>query len=227
MDAILEIANGLSIPVIEEAAQAHGTLYRGRKTGTLCRAGCFSFYPSKNLGAFGDGGAVATDDPAIAERLRELRNYGQKTRYFHETIGFNSRLDELQAAILRKKLPYLDSWNRRRRQISEIYYSQIDNPLIQNPREIDYGRHNYHLYVIRCSQRDALQKHLSSCGVNTLIHYPVPIHLQEAYKHIHKQAGSYPIAEKLSGEILSLPVFPELTDEEAEYVANSVNKFRG
>lgn len=226
MDSILEVANRHGVAVIEDAAQAHGATFKGRKAGTIGLAGCFSFYPSKNLGAFGDGGAVVTDDAEIAARLRRLRNYGEERRYLHTTKGINSRLDEIQAAILRAKLHYLDRWNERRCQIAEIYNRDIYNNLIAKPEEMEYGHSNYHLYVIRCSRRDELQQHMSERGVTTLIHYPVPIHLQPAYSDLGKVTGHYPVAELCANEVLSLPIFPELTDEETLYVASCANSFR-
>jgi dTDP-4-amino-4,6-dideoxygalactose transaminase len=226
MDSIFEVANRHGVAVIEDAAQAHGATFKDRKAGTIGILGCFSFYPSKNLGAFGDGGAIVTDDDEIAARLRRLRNYGEERRYHHTTKGINSRLDEIQAAILRAKLPHLDLWNERRRQIAEIYNREISNDLITRPEEMNYGRSNYHLYVIRCSRRDELQHHLSENGVHTLIHYPVPIHLQSAYSDLGKVAADYPVAELCAREVLSLPIFPELTDKEAFYVARCVNSFK-
>jgi dTDP-4-amino-4,6-dideoxygalactose transaminase len=225
MDPILEIGSRSQIPVIEDVAQGHGATYKGRRLGTLGIAGCFSFYPSKNLGAFGDGGAIVTDDDEMAARLRRLRNYGEDRRYYHKTKGYNSRLDELQAAILRAKLPHLDRWNARRREIANIYNREITNPTVTKPAELGYGLHNYHLYVIRCERRDELQQHLASCGVTTLIHYPVPIHLQEAYSDLNRRVGDFPVTEECAKQVLSLPMFPELSDEEAHYVATCVNSF--
>jgi len=226
MDSILEIANHHKVAVIEDAAQAHGATFRDRKLGAFGLAGCFSFYPSKNLGAFGDGGAVVTNDTEIDARLRRLRNYGEERRYHHTAKGINSRLDEIQAAILRAKLPYLDRWNDRRREIARIYNREINNKAVIKPEEMEYGRSNYHLYVIRCARRDKLQDHLAERGVTTLIHYPVPIHLQPAFSDLGKVVGDFPVTEECAGEVLSLPIFPELTDEEIHQVAQSVNSFR-
>jgi dTDP-4-amino-4,6-dideoxygalactose transaminase len=225
MDPIIDVSRRRGIPVIEDAAQGHGATYKGRKLGTLGDAGCFSFYPSKNLGAFGDGGAVATDNDDLAEKLRQLRNYGEQHRYFHKTKGVNSRLDEIQAAILTSKLPHLDSWNLRRRQVARFYDSEIANPAVTKPTEQSYGQHNYHLYVLRCRSRGDLQRHLASEGISTLIHYPVPLHLQEAYSDLGLGPGSYRVSEQLAEEVLSLPIFPELTDGEARRVADAVNSF--
>lgn len=225
MDSIIEIGNSHGIAVIEDAAQAHGATYKGRKAGALGLAGCFSFYPSKNLGAYGDGGAVVTSNDEIATRLRCLRNYGEERRYHHTTKGINSRLDEIQAAILRAKLPYLYEWNSRRHQIAEIYNGKINNKIVSKLSQTDYGQSNNHLYVVRSQYRDELQRHLSKNGITTLIHYPIPIHLQPAYSDLGKIVGDYPVSEQCANEILSLPIFPELTDEEADYVVECINNF--
>jgi dTDP-4-amino-4,6-dideoxygalactose transaminase len=225
LDPILEIAGKHHLIVIEDAAQAVGATYKGRKLGTIADAGCFSFYPSKNLGAVGDAGAVVTGREELAERIRQLRNYGETQRYYHANNGVNSRLDEIQAAILRTQLPKLDRWIQRRREIAGVYSREINNPLIRTPVESNYGVHNYHLYVVRCESRDRLQQHLDSCGVSTLIHYPIPIHLQQAYQNLNKREGDYPISEICAREVLSLPVFPELADEEVSHVVASLNSF--
>ena len=225
LDPILELARKHDLRVVEDTAQGVGATYKGRKLGAIGDAGAFSFYPSKNLGAFGDGGAVVTNDDALAHRLRRLRNYGEERRYYHETKGVNSRLDEIQAAILRAKLPFLDGWNSRRREIAAIYDREITNPLIAKPVELGYGAHNRHLYVIRCERRDEFQRHLTNNGIATLIHYPVPIHLQEAYQDMGKGEGDYPISEECAREVLSLPIFPELADDEVRLVSRIVNEF--
>jgi dTDP-4-amino-4,6-dideoxygalactose transaminase len=225
LDPIVEIARAHGLWVVEDAAQAIGAGYKGRKMGTIGDAGCFSFYPSKNLGAFGDGGAVVTNSDEVAGRLRQLRNYGEVRRYHHATRGFNSRLDEIQAAILRVKLRHVDAWNERRRHLAALYEGEISNPQIAKPVEMGYGVHNYHLYVIRCSRRDELQSYLAAQGVSTLIHYPIPIHLQQAYRDLGKQEGDFPVSEMSAREILTLPLFPELSDEEARYVADCINRF--
>jgi len=222
---ILEIGRGSRIPVIEDVAQGHGATYGQGKLGTSGAMGCFSFYPSKNLGAYGDAGAVVTNDDELALQLRRLRNYGEERRYHHMIKGFNSRLDELQAAILRANLPELDRWNARRREIAAIYNREISHPGVVKPVELAYGVHAYHLYVVRCAERDRLQEHLEAAGVATLIHYPVPVHMQEAYADLGKKPGDYPVAEACAGQVLSLPIFPELTDQEVSYVAECVNAF--
>ncbi|MCL5961754.1 MAG: DegT/DnrJ/EryC1/StrS family aminotransferase [Chloroflexi bacterium] len=225
MDPILEIARKHHLAVIEDAAQAHGTLYRGKRVGVLGDAGCFSFYPSKNLGAYGDAGMVITNDEKIARELALLRNYGQKVRYYHSTKGFNSRLDEMQSAILRVKLRHLESWNEARRQHAALYNRLLDGSSVVTPKEMAYGRHVYHLYPIRSKRRDDLQRFLESNGVGTVIHYPVPIHLQEAYRDLELAPGSFPIAEQHAHEVLSLPMYPELQKESIERVAELVCDF--
>jgi dTDP-4-amino-4,6-dideoxygalactose transaminase len=226
LDAIMEISRRHNIKVIEDAAQAHGATYKNRKLGAIGDAAAFSFYPSKNLGANGDGGAVTTNDDEIADRINRLRNYGQEKRYYHTTKGTNSRLDEVQAAILSAKLKELDGWNRLRRALARFYDEGIVNPLIQKPLEMGYGTHNYHLYVIGCERRDELQEHLNKRGITTLIHYPVPIHLQVAYQDLGKKEGDFPVAEACARKILSLPIFPELTYDEARQVVESINSFQ-
>jgi dTDP-4-amino-4,6-dideoxygalactose transaminase len=226
LDPIIEIARRHGIKVVEDAAQAHGATYKGRHLGTIGDAAAFSFYPSKNLGANGDGGAITTNSEEIAERLIRLRNYGQERRYYHASKGTNSRLDEVQAAILRAKLARLNDWNQRRREIAGMYDQGIVNPAVQKPQELAYGRHNYHLYVIRCARRDQLQEHLKERGIMTLIHYPVPVHLQEAYRDLGRRRGDFPVAEACADEVLSLPIFPELTYDEARYIIESINAFQ-
>jgi len=222
MEPILAAARKHDLPVIEDAAQAHGALYKGHRTGTLGDVGCFSFYPSKNLGAFGDGGMVVTSNPETAEKLRMLRNGGQRTRYDHQLIGVNSRLDELQAAILRVKLRHLEEWNHRRQHIAALYTALLGDSEVDPPIEIPDAAHVYHLYVIRCKERDKLQKHLAERGVQTAIHYPTPIHLQGAYHWLNLRRGSFPVAERCAEQVLSLPVYPELTDAKARQIAAHV-----
>ena len=225
MDPILETAREYGLKVVEDACQAHGALYKGRMAGTMGDYGAFSFYPSKNLGAYGDGGAVLTGDLDGARRLVMLRNYGQRKRYYHKIIGINSRLDEMQAAILLAKLGLLDVWNRRRRAIAGFYSRAITNSRVTKPSVMPYGGHVFHLYVIRHPDRDALVGRLRDGGVGTAIHYPVPVHLQEAYAELGYGEGSFPASERLAGEIVSLPVFPQLSDEELAGVADVVNGF--
>lgn len=228
MNPILEIADRHGLAIVEDCAQASGSLYNGRMAGTIGHAGAFSFYPSKNLGAFGDGGMVTTNDEQIAQKLIKLRNYGQEKRYYHSIKGFNSRLDELQAAILNVKLPYLDGWNQRRREIARRYneaFGQAQGIVPTGlicPREELERFHIYHLYVVRVTQRDRFQSLLQEKGIGTIIHYPIPVHLQESYCEHRSQSKYLPVTEKLAGEIVSLPLYPELTDEEVDYIIGSV-----
>jgi dTDP-4-amino-4,6-dideoxygalactose transaminase len=224
MDPILEIARRRGIAVIEDCAQAHGSTYRGRKAGSMAETGCFSFYPTKNLGAIGDAGLITTNDRLLAERLKQLRNYGQQKRYYHTIKGFNSRLDELQAAVLLAKLPHLDAWNTRRREIAANYTKALSGLNIVCPSEAEGRYHNYHLYVVRVSERDRFQKHLRECGVQTVIHYPVPIHRQQAYAEVLDQSGYLTQTDSIAPQIVSLPIFPELHNDEAKAVVEAVLK---
>lgn len=225
LDPIRDIAKEHGLKVIEDACQAHGAKYKDKKVGSFGDYAAFSFYPSKNLGAYGDAGMVITGNPEDAQKLRMLRNYGQEKRYYHTIKGFNSRLDEIQASILGVKLAYLDRWNGRRREIAAMYDKGITNSLVEKPRQMSYGKHVFHLYVIRHPQRDALMEYLRENGVQTVIHYPVPIHLQEAYKDLGYAPGSFPVVESLAGEICSLPMFPYLYDDEIERIIQLLNNF--
>jgi dTDP-3-amino-3,4,6-trideoxy-alpha-D-glucose transaminase len=205
--------------LIEDAAQAHGARWKGRVAGSMGHVGCFSFYPSKNLGALGDGGAVVTGDAALAARLRLLRNYGQTEKYRHETLGFNSRLDELQAAVLRRKLPYLDGWNEARRSAARTYAGLLDPAL--RPPGLDAGpEHVFHLYVVQAEGRDALRRDLAEHGVETRVHYPLPAHLQPAFRGVPHIAGPLPVTEQLAREVLSLPMFPTISERQIHDVAD-------
>lgn len=210
MDAINAVAKKHQLKVIEDAAQAHGARYKGRRVGSLGDAAGFSFYPGKNLGAIGDGGAVTTNDPVLAERVRGLGNYGSHVKYHNEVKGYNSRLDELQAAFLRAKLPVLDEWNARRQAIAAQYLRQLDATALVLPYVPDWAEPVWHLFVVRCQQRDALQKELGGAGIGTMIHYPIPPHLQPAYAELGYAPGSFPIAEAIHREVLSLPMGPHL-----------------
>jgi dTDP-4-amino-4,6-dideoxygalactose transaminase len=194
--------------------------------GTLGDAAAFSFYPSKNLGAYGDAGAVVCRDPEMAKTLRMLRNYGEEQRYYHTIEGFNSRLDEIQAAILRAKLPHLERWNARRREIAAQYARSIRNEAVVLPGVQPGCEHIYHLYVVRTAERDALRQHLAEKGVGSQIHYPVPLHLQKAFAPLGQGTGSCPVAEENAARILSLPLYPELTDDQIAHVAESVNAYQ-
>ncbi len=224
LDPILEIAARHNLLVIEDSAQAHGSLYKGKRVGALGHAGCFSFYPGKNLGAYGEGGAVVTNDPEVARRLRLLRDHGSEQKYRHEIIGYNFRLEGIQGAVLGVKLRHLDKWNDLRRQHAARYNELLAaSPLIL-PREMPYAGHIYHLYVVQTEERDALQKRLAEAGVQTGIHYPVPVHLQPAYAFMRHRPGDFPEAEKQARRVLSLPMFPELTGEQIEEVAEVINR---
>ncbi|HID87251.1 MAG TPA: DegT/DnrJ/EryC1/StrS family aminotransferase [Anaerolineae bacterium] len=225
LDPILEIASRHGLAVVEDAAQAHGALYKGRRVGALGHIGIFSFYPTKNLGAYGDGGMVVTNDPPLAERVRLLRQYGWEKRYYSTLRGVNSRLDELQAAILRVKLRHLDEWNARRREIAARYDELLAGSGVVTPAEQPYAHHVYHLYVIRTPQRDALRAYLLEAGVGTSVHYPLPTHLQEAYRDLGLGPGSLPVTERAANEVLSLPMFPELTEEEQEEICQAIARF--
>ena len=226
LDPILKIARRQKLKVIEDCAQAHGTLYHDRRVGSRGDVAIFSFYPTKNLGAIGDGGLVATDDPTLAEKLDLLRQYGWRERYVSEVAGWNTRLDELQAALLRVKLRYLDQDNARRHSLAAIYAEQLPDS-ITTPIEAPNTRHVYHLYVVRHPQRDELSKYLSERGIGTAIHYPVPIHLQPAYRGRLGDVGSLPETEKAAREILSLPIYPELKETEVQTVAKAIQDFAG
>jgi dTDP-4-amino-4,6-dideoxygalactose transaminase len=225
MEPIMAIARERGILVIEDAAQAHGARYAERQVGTIGDLGCFSFYPSKNLGAYGDGGLVTTESPELAEKVRMLRHGGQKTRYDHRLVGMNSRLDELQAAILLAKLPHLERWNERRRHIAALYTAILGDTELELPLETDGAHHVYHLYVVRTPHRDALQKYLADRGIETAVHYPTPIHLQEAYRWLGLGPGSFPVAERLASQLLSLPIYPELTDAKVRQVAEAIRNW--
>jgi len=228
MDPILAVARRHNLWVIEDAAQAHGATYRGRKTGTFGDAACFSFYPGKNLGAYGDAGAVVTNDAALAERLRMLRNHGQQVKYEHLLVGYCHRLDNLQAAVLGVKLPHLDGWNAARRSRAAIYDEYLQNvPGIVTPVCAPEHEHVYHLYVIRVTdgRRDALQAYLNAAGIGAGLHYPIPVHLQAAYAALGHQPGDFPISEQLAQQGLSLPMFPELTDAQVVHVAEKIRAF--
>ena len=226
MDPILEVAREHGLMVIEDAAQAHGVEYRGRRAGSLGQAGCFSFYPTKNLGACGDAGMVVTNDADVAERLRMLRNYGEEAKYRSRTDGFNSRLDELQAAILRVKLRHLEEWIAERRRWARLYAELLADAPVTLPTEPARGRHVYHLYVVRSRRRDDLQNYLQSRGIATIVHYPTPVHRQPAYVALGYDEGGLPEAEHACGEVLSLPLYPELSEAEVRRVAEVVRSAR-
>jgi dTDP-4-amino-4,6-dideoxygalactose transaminase len=224
MDAIMKIAATHKLKVVEDVAQATGATYKGVAVGTIGDFGSFSFYPSKNLGAFGDGGAVSTRLRENFDRLVMLRNYGQSKRYHHDVIGINSRMDEMQAAILAAQIPFVNEWNDRRREIAKRYTEGLKN-VVLTPAENPDSSHVYHLYVIQTPHRDDLQNYLLDRGIQTLIHYPIPAHLQKAYSYLGYKPGDLPVTERLAKRILSLPMFPELTDEQIDQVIKGIRDF--
>lgn len=225
MDEINRIAKKYKLLVIEDACQSHGALYKDKKVGTLGNAACYSFYPSKSLGAYGDGGAIVTNDAGIATKLKMLRNQGQERRYFHTMIGFNSRLDSIQATILRTKLRHLDKWNKARRKLAETYNKLLKGLPIGLPEEMDYAYHTYYLYTIKLQKRDILRAMLKNAGVDSAVHYDMPLHLQECFKYLGYKKGNFPVAEKLSGDVLSIPMYPELSIKQIELITDIIKKF--
>lgn len=225
MEPIMEIACKHGLKVVEDCAQAHGATYKGRKIGTFGDAAGFSFYPGKNLGALGDGGAVVTDNEELAERIRALGNYGSDYKYHHIYKGNNSRLDEMQAAFLAAKLPHLDRMNEARRRIAELYTKGIQNPKVVKPYVAPECVPVWHIYAIRCAERNELERYLSKKGIGTNKHYPIPIHLQECCRDLQIPEGSLPVAEEISRTELSLPMYYGMTDEEVQYVIDAVNAF--
>jgi dTDP-4-amino-4,6-dideoxygalactose transaminase len=220
----LAIAERHGLEVVEDCAQAHGAEYEGRRAGSLGTAAAFSFYPTKNLGALGDAGAVVTDDPDVAAQARLLRNYGERSRFEHVVRGMNSRLDALQAALLTTKLLHLDEWNARRRALADHYRSQLEGSNIVAPQEIDGRDHVFHLYVVRTVRRDVFREALAELGVETAVHYPIPVHRQPAYADLTPMGRSLGTSERLAAEIVSLPLYPELSDDEATHVAEAAAK---
>lgn len=226
MDAVMEIANRHGLHVVEDNAQAQGARFRGRITGSFGVLNGTSFYPGKNLGALGDAGAVTTNDTDLATHVKTLSNYGTRVKYVNEQIGYNMRMDEMQAAFLREKLKHLNDWIEQRQQIADWYNQQLaglESCIL--PTVHSEATHTYHLYVIRVKERDALQKHLTEQGIGTLIHYPIPPHLQKAYAYLGFQKGDYPIAETLADTCLSLPIWPGMTDTHVAYVSDHIRRF--
>jgi dTDP-4-amino-4,6-dideoxygalactose transaminase len=220
MAPIMEIAQKHGLFVIEDACQAHGSEYLNKKVGGIGTIGCFSFYPTKNLGAYGDGGMLVTNSLEIADKLVKMRNYGQTKKYYHDFVGVNSRLDEIQAAVLRTKLRHLDSWNQKRRETAKLY-SELLHSSVVLPQEKQTAKHVYHLYVIRSKHRDKLMQYLANQQIQTLIHYPIPVHAQNAYN----SGDRLPVTEKICGEILSLPMNPWISEVEVQRVCESVSNF--
>lgn len=225
LDQILAIAKKHKLMVIEDACQAHGASYHGKKVGSIGIFGAFSFYPGKNLGAYGDGGIITTNNLGLAEKIKRMRNCGQSQKYYHKILGWNSRLDTIQAAILLVKLKHLNNWNRTRLKIAKEYNRLLQNTPAILPEISTDSSHIFHLYVIRVKNRNKLADYLRSKGISTGIHYPIPIHLQKAYKHLNHQKGDFPITEKLAEEILSLPIYPEMTQNDIAYITETIKRF--
>ncbi len=222
LDPILSLARKYDLRVLEDAAQAHGALYKGRRIGSHGDAVAWSFYPGKNLGAIGDAGAVTTNSPQIAECIRVLRNYGSKEKYVNQEIGYNSRLDPIQAAVLRVKLQHLEKWNMRRTSIAKMYLNALSGHDLVLPKCEQFAEHAWHQFVVKSQERDALQAQLKKTGVNTLIHYPIPPHLQAAYHPMGFKKGNFPIAESLADQVLSLPIDPHMSQDQIDYVTESI-----
>jgi dTDP-4-amino-4,6-dideoxygalactose transaminase len=222
MDPIMQIANKHDLKVVEDAAQAIGAKYKGKKAGSLGHFGCFSFFPSKNLGAAGDGGMIVTSDPKMDELLRMLRVHGAKPKYYHSIVGYNSRLDTLQAAILGVKLKYLDRWTEKRRGHAEVYNQAFADSDVVTPKEEEFNYHIFHQYTIAVKNRDKLREILKEKGIGHDVYYPVPLHLQECYKHLGYREGDLPVTEQKAGEVVSIPIYPELTAEEQKFVIQTV-----
>jgi dTDP-4-amino-4,6-dideoxygalactose transaminase len=232
MDAILELADRFGLFVVEDACQAHGAQYFSRKqnrwftAGSMGRAAAFSFYPGKNLGACGEAGAVTTNDEALAAKIRMIRDHGQAKKYYHDVEGYNGRLDAIQAGILQVKLGYLAGWNHLRQQAAARYTDLLANQKgVTLPYQPTTAKPVYHLYVVRVDDREGLRQHLADAGIGTGIHYPIPLHLQKAYAHLGFQAGSFPVTERVSGTILSLPMFPQLVSEQQKRIAEAIVPF--
>lgn len=224
MDGILRIAKRHNIFVIEDAAQAHGAIYKDKKVGTIGDVGCFSFYPTKNLGCYGDGGSIVTNNKKLAKKIRLLKNYGQEERYYSKILGFNSRLDEIQAAILRVKLKILDEWNEKRRKNVQLYKKYLGSNFIYQ-KEIIGNKSVYHVFSIQVDKREDLIKDLSNCSIQTLIHYPVPLHLQECYKKLGYNKGSIKVGERIASRVLSLPISAEITENEIKFISKKINEW--
>lgn len=226
MDRILEICKKYNLQLIEDCAQAHGAKFKNKMVGNF-GIGCFSFYPSKNLGCFGDGGAISTNNTKLDRDFRVLRNYGSEKRYYNEVIGYNSRLDELQAGLLRVKLKHISELEKEREKIAERYLREIKNPLIQLPKIRENCTHVWHLFVIRVEDRAKFQKYLEERGIGTVIHYPIPPHLSEAYKYLGYKKGDFPITEKYAETVLSLPIYNGMKEEEINFVIKKINEYEG
>lgn len=224
-EAVKAIADKHSLYLIEDAAQAHGALFKGHKAGSMGDLGCFSFYPGKNLGTYGEGGAIITNNKEHVEKLHMLRNHGSKERYYHEIVGFNMRMGGVEGAVLGIKLKYLDSWNARRKEIAHMYFKEITNPKITFQKQPAFSDSVFHLFVITVPEREAFIKYLNSKNIFPGLHYPVPCHLQKAFDYLGYKKSDFPIAEYLSGHCVSLPMYAELSNEEVNYVIDVINKY--
>lgn len=222
MEPINAIAQAHGLKVIEDAAQAHGSRYNGQRAGSLADAACFSFYPSKNLGCYGDGGAVVTDDDKLAERVRLLRDHGRTSKYEHSELGYGHRLDGIQAAILAAKLPHLDAWNGSRRQRAARYAELLADTPIVTPAHLPQTEPVYHCYVVRVPEREAILKQLQAAGIGVGVHYPIPLHLQPAYRHLELERGSYPLSEQAAEQVITLPIYAEMSDEQQDEVVAAI-----
>ena len=211
--------------MVEDAAQAHGAKYKGKLVGTLAAMSCFSFYPAKNLGAFGEGGALVTNDDELAAHARALREHGSRVRYHHDEVGFNYRMEGLQGAVLGVKLKHLSAWTEARRRIARRYHELLADTPLRLPREADYAQSAWHLYIVRHPRRDELKQHLDANGVGNAIHYPLPLHLQKCYESLGYKAGDFPVAERACKEVLALPFFPELTEAQQLRTAEVIRQF--
>ena len=225
VDPILATCRKHNLPLVEDGAQAHSARYRGKVAGSFGAISCFSFYPGKNLGTYGEGGGLVTSDPAFAARARSLREHGSTQRYHHDEIGFNYRMEGIQGAVLGVKLKHLNAWTRERRRVAHRYHELLADTPLQLPREADYAESAYHLYVVRHPRRDDLKKHLEASNVGCALHYPLPLHLQKCYAHLGHKPGDFPVAEKAARECLSLPIYPEMTDAQTHRVAAVVKEF--
>jgi dTDP-4-amino-4,6-dideoxygalactose transaminase len=225
LDPLLKICRKHNLPLVEDACQAHGAKHKGKVVGTFGEISCYSFYPGKNLGACGEGGALVTNNAAHAARARALREHGSTQRYYHDEVGFNYRMEGIQGAVLGIKLKHLDKWTRERRRVAHRYHQLLADTPLQLPMEADYAESAYHLYVVRHPQRDDLKKHLEAKKVGCALHYPLSLHMQKCYAHLGYKAGDFPVAEKAARECLSLPIFPEMTDAQIERVSEVIHEF--
>ena len=226
MDKILELCKKYNLKLVEDCAQAHAAEFNGQKIGSFGDIGCFSFYPGKNLGCFGDGGAITTNDEEIYKKIKMLRSYGSEKKYHHIEVGYNARLDELQAGLLRIKLSHLSELTNERKEIAEKYLKEIKNPLVHLPKVRENCSHVWHLFVVRVENRDKFQKYLEENGIGTVIHYPIPPHLSKAYENLGYKVGDYPITEGYSNTVVSLPLYNGMTNEEINYVIKKINEYK-